>query len=152
MGAIKEPAKTYEGDFAAWAFEQAAALERRDWDALDVPNLVEEVESMGKQQQADLTNHLAVLLAHLLKWQHQPALRSLHGRSWNLTVVEQRKQIAILMRRNRSLKSYVAEAMTDGYDIGRVQAARESDVAVGEFPATCPYTFERAMSADWMPD
>jgi Domain of unknown function DUF29 len=48
MGALKEPVlNLYETDFAAWALAQAKALERKEWGALDVANLVEELESMG---------------------------------------------------------------------------------------------------------
>jgi Domain of unknown function DUF29 len=153
MGAVKEPVKSlYETDFLGWTQQQAEALRERRLDRLDVDNLIEEIESMGRQQQAELTNRLAVLLAHLLKWQHQPELRLLHGRSWNLMVVEQRKQIAILIRKNPSLKSYLGEAMADGYDIGRVQAARESGIAEDSFPAACPYAFEQVMTENWMPE
>jgi hypothetical protein len=83
MGALKEPIiDLYEQDFAAWAFEQAEAIKRKDWSALDVPNLVEELGSMGKQQRAELVNRLKVLLMHLAKWQHQPMQRVASGNSW----------------------------------------------------------------------
>lgn len=76
MGALKEPVKSlYEQDFAAWAFDQAEAVKRGDWRALDVPNLVEELESMGRQQRAEIRSRLIVLLMHLATWEHQPAQR-----------------------------------------------------------------------------
>jgi tRNA A37 N6-isopentenylltransferase MiaA len=83
MGALKEPVlNLYETDFAAWALAQAKALERKEWGALDVANLVEELESMGKQQRAELVNRLKVLRMHLAKRQYQPTQRARRGNSW----------------------------------------------------------------------
>lgn len=153
MGAIKEPTATlYESDFAAWAFEQAAAVQRGDWRALDVPNLVEELESMGRQQRAELRNRLAVLLMHLAKWEHQPMMRVLHGRSWGSTIVTQRGELRGVMDDSPSLASYVPEAMAAAWENGRRKAARETGVELGSFPEACPYTWEQAMDYDWMPD
>ena len=153
MSAAEEPTPSlYERDFHAWTIEQAALLARGELAHADLPNLIEEIESMGKQQQAELTNRLAVLLAHLLKWQHQPALRAASGRSGRLTVKEQRQQIARHMRKNSSLQAYVPEAMLDAYADAVVIAARESGLAEDVFPERCPLSFEQAMRNDWMPE
>ena len=152
MGAIKEPvASLYDADFLQWTQQQAAALRRGAWRDLDVANLVEEIESMGKQQQAEFTNRLAVLLAHLLKWQHQPDLRPTQGRSWRLTIAEQRRQLAILTRKNPSLKSYIDEGMADAYELAKLQAARESGLETAEFEAACPFGYEQAMADGFLP-
>lgn len=150
MGAVKEPTKSlYEADFAAWAFEQAEAVKRGDWAALDVPNLVEELESMGKQQRAELRSRLKVLLMHLAKWQHQPVARS---SSWRSTILTQRLEIPEHLDDNPSLKPYVAEAMKAAWRIARVKAADETKLPERVFPEQCPYTWEQAMDRDWMPD
>ena len=152
MGAVKEPVSSlYEDDFIGWTQQQAEALRARRPDRLDYANLIEEIESMGKQQQAELTNRLAVLLAHLLKWQQQPALRSRHGRSWQLTVKEQRLQLARHMRKNPSLQPFIPEAMRDAYSETVVSAARETGLPESAFPQPCPYAFEQVAGLDWMP-
>ncbi len=85
-GAVKESVATlYDTDFYAWT-----------------------------QQRAELTNRLAQLSAHLLKWEAQPAQRPTQGRSLRLTIAEQRRQIDRLMRKNPSLKP-VPEAMADAW-------------------------------------
>ena len=80
----------YEIDFYAWTQEQSALLSRGQWQSLDIDNLVEEIESLGKQQKQELRNRLGVLIGHLLKWEFQPEL---HGKSWRSTIVEQRDRI-----------------------------------------------------------
>ncbi len=57
----------YETDFYAWTIEQAKFLKDGVWDCLDISNLVEEIESLGKQQRQELRNRLGILLGHLLK-------------------------------------------------------------------------------------
>lgn len=153
MGAIKEPVTTlYETDFAAWAFEQAEAIRRNDLSAVDVPNLVEELESMGKQQRAELVSRLVILLMHLAKWEHQPTQRAIHGGSWQASIDVQRIEIARHVRRNPSLTPYIAEAIGDAWETARIRAAAESGLARQSFPEQCPYTWDVAMQTDWLPD
>jgi hypothetical protein len=68
----------YEDDIVLWSERQGSLLRRRAAGELvndaefDWPNIAEEIESMGRAEQDQLTNRLAVLLAHLLKWRFQP--------------------------------------------------------------------------------
>lgn len=152
VGALRDTVSNlYDTDFVAWTKQQADALRERRLGSVDCDNLIQELESMGKQQVAELTNRLAVLLAHLLKWQRQPDERGAHGRSWRLTVKEQRLQIARLMRKNPSLQAHVQEAINDAYAEAVVIAARETGLDEDAYPASCPYAFEQATTADWMP-
>jgi hypothetical protein len=69
----------YEQDFYAWTQQQTALLRAGQLAQLDVENLIEEIESLGKQERQELENRLGVLLGHLLKWHYQPEARS---KSW----------------------------------------------------------------------
>ena len=62
----------YEQDFYQWIEEQAALLKAGALSQLDVENLIEEVESMGKSQKKELYSRLIILISHLLKWDYQP--------------------------------------------------------------------------------
>jgi hypothetical protein len=99
---------------------------RKDWDALDVPHLVEELESMGRQQRAELRNRLAILLAHLARWEHQPAQRARHGNSWRGSIVEQRGAIAGHVEDSPSLRPYIPDAMSSPWKVARGKASQES--------------------------
>ena len=74
--------------------------------ALDIENLAEEIEDVGKSEQRELGNRMAVLLVHPLKWQFQPARRS---RSWEATLRVQRAAIAHRLQRTPSLKQCLAD-------------------------------------------
>ncbi|MFP4103828.1 DUF29 domain-containing protein, partial [Coleofasciculus sp.] len=102
----------YETDYYAWTQQQAQFLQQQQWNCLDIVNLVEEIESLGRQERRELRNRLGVLLAHLLKWQFQPQNRS---RSWLATIREQRFQVRQLLAESPSLKPYLVEAIELAY-------------------------------------
>lgn len=138
----------YEIDFYAWTQEQAQLLRNQQWSKLDLPNLVEEIESLGKQQRQELRNRLSVLIAHLLKWQHQPEQRS---RSWLSTIRVQRIDLYDLLEENPSLKPYLQEAIQRAYRKAVALAAGETNLPDNTFPSDCPYAFEQVLSDRFYP-
>jgi hypothetical protein len=138
----------YETDFYGWTLEQARLLREGRLSELDLGNVAEEIESMGRGEQQQLVNRLTVLLAHLLKWQYQPELR---GRSWRLTIVEQRRRLIRHMNKNPSLKAEIDEAMIEAYEIAILQAARETLLPETTFPGACPWAFEQALDEAFWP-
>ena len=140
---------TYDTDFFAWANEQAALLRSGKLTEADIEHIAEEIESMGRTEKRELVNRLIVLLAHLLKWKFQPKQR---GRSWLLTIKEQRNGVADHLADNPSLKSKTEEAMKTAYRSAILQAAKETAIDEDGFPAVCPWTFEQAMDAEFWPD
>jgi len=142
-------ARLYETDFYGWIQSQAGVLRSGNFASLDLENLIEEIESMGKSQHRALESRLEVLAMHLLKWQFQPERR---GTSWELTIEDQRDRIAKLLKENPSLKSRVQEAFEEVYRFAVREAARETEIKKSTFPALCPWTFEQAMDPDFWPE
>ncbi len=138
----------YETDFYAWTQEQAKFLQDRKWDFLDIANLVEEIESLGKQQRQELRNRLGVLLGHLLKWEFQPESRS---KSWIATIREQRCQVSDLLAESPSLKPYLPEGLEKAYQYGLALAVRETSLDYEDFPPECPYNLEQVLDAEFFP-
>jgi hypothetical protein len=135
-----EPVRAeYEHDFYSWLMGQARHLREGRFDALDRSNLAEEIESLGREQFNKLVSALRVLMAHMLKWDHQPSLRT---RSWVLTIEEQRIEIADVLADNPGLRPRIGEAVGRAYRRARIEAARETGLDEAQFPATCPYSFD----------
>jgi hypothetical protein len=130
----------YDSDFYRWTVEQVERLRLGKLDDLDIENLAEEIESLGSQKRSELENRLAILLGHLIKWDLQPRLR---GKSWRLTIKEQRIQIKKLIRKNPSLKSYLSEAIADGFELALVLAEKETHLKSKDLPKECPYSVEQ---------
>ena len=133
---------TYEQDFYQWTQEQAELLKAGALSQLDVENLIEEIESMGKSQKRALISRMTVLLMHLLKWDYQPDRRS---GSWKSTIITQRKEIKRLLKDNPGLKSIITEMLTETYLDAAEIASAETELPESTFPETCPYTVEHLM-------
>lgn len=141
-------ADLYTTDFYAWTQAQANFLRLGKVDHLDLVNLTEEIESLGRQQKQELKNRLGVLLGHLLKWQYQPSQRS---KSWRYTIKEQRLQILDLLDQNPSLKSLQDETVAKGYQLGLLLVGRETPLDPKALPEQCPFTLEQLLD-DQFPD
>ncbi len=139
----------YETDFYQWTIEQSRFLELRKFGELDLVNLVEEIGALGRQERAELENRLAVLLGHLLKWELQPNLR---GKSWRLTIKEQRLQIKKLIRKNPSLNSYLSEVIADGFELALVLVEKETPLESQDLPQECPYSIAQIFDNNFSVD
>jgi hypothetical protein len=139
-------AADYWGDFYSWLMEQAAHLRAGRWQALDRENLAEEIESLGREQFNKLDSALRVLLMHMLKWDHQPNLRS---RSWVLSIEGQRLELDNVLSDNPGLKPRIGEAIARAYRRARIEAANETGLDKDEFPEECPYTWNDVVAREF---
>ena len=99
----------YEYDIHAWTLSQIEWLRQGQWGNLDIQHLIAELESLAGRDRRELESHLILLIAYLLKWEyqfHQLADRwhSWQGGSWQASIIEQRAQLAKLLRKVPSLK------------------------------------------------
>jgi Domain of unknown function DUF29 len=139
---------TYETDFYAWTQEQADLLRTKQWSQIDLPNLIEEIESLGQQQRQELRNRLSVLIGHLLRWEYQPQHRS---HSWLATLRVQRRDILRLLKDSPSLNSYVDEALKEAYENAKDLAMGETDLPEQTFPSFCPYSLSGILGDRFYP-
>jgi hypothetical protein len=142
---IHRPA-SYEEDGYTWAMEQAALLRARRLDRIDIENIAEEIESLGKSFANELRSRYGTLVMHLLKWQLQPERRS---NSWAGTIRRERREIGRHLRQNPGLKSRREELFTDAYDSD--DAVIETNLPPTRFPETCPYALDQVMDPGFWP-
>lgn len=145
----KDFSVAYHEDFYGWTQQQADALAKKQFSALDWENLSEEICSLGRQEYRELVSRITVLMGHLLKWEYQPEKRS---RSWFLTIREQRRAIRRHLSRNPSLKSRVEDSLEDGFEAGLDLALRETNLPLRVFPENCPYDFETIITDTFLCD
>jgi len=134
----------HDCDFYAWTQNQAQLLLTGQFDVLDIQQIAEELEDMGRTEKRTLESRLEVLIMHLLKWQYQPNLRS---RSWQLTIREQRLRAQTLLEDNPSLQPYLPQRIDKIYRLAVIAAERETGLNL--FPETCPYEIEQILSDDF---
>ncbi|POZ53294.1 DUF29 domain-containing protein [Methylovulum psychrotolerans] len=116
---------------------------------LDLANLIEEIESLGRSEKRGLESRLTALLLHLLKWQHQPVRRS---RSWELSIDEQRVKFLRVLKDNPDLKSQLDEVLANAYEISVIKAAKETSLDKKTFPSACPWDLPTITKTDFYPE
>jgi hypothetical protein len=140
----------YDHDFYGWTQCQIELLKTGRFAELDIENLTEEIESLGRQERQELRNRLGVLLGHLLKWRYQPEARS---KSWFYTIRDQRQEIQRHLKESPSLKPYLSEAIEIGYEKGLNLVGRETPLDPKHLPQSCPFSEAEIFAElmDWEP-
>jgi hypothetical protein len=139
--ALLRPA-LYEEDYLGWIEQQVVLLRAGRSDELDLGNLIEELEDIGRAEWRELENRLETLLAHMLKRDHQFEKRS---RSWDHTIDDQRRRLERLFKRSPSLRRDLADTLAEIYPYAVRKAVRETRVSPASFPAQLPYSVEQVL-------
>lgn len=146
---IRKEKQQYSRDFYAWAIQNAKLLRDGKLSEIDVENIAEEIESMGKSEKRELINRLAVLIAHLMKWDFQPEKRS---NSWRYTIEEQRNELQELLDDSPSLGHKLEEKLPSAFKRAVLIAAVDTGIKKSSFPKSCQYTLKQILSQKFFPD
>ena len=135
-------ADLYEADETAW-LEQTAELARSGrLGEIDPATLAEYLTDMARRDRREVFSRLVVLLAHLLKWEHQPDGRT---GSWRATILEQQRELRQLLA-SGTLRGHAAAVLADAHAEARKQAAAETDLPRGAFSEACGWNLDAALA------
>jgi hypothetical protein len=140
----------YQDDFVLWAERQAATLRARRFDELDLENLIEEVEDLGRRERDMVESHVETILEHLLKLALSHADRPRRG--WLVTVDRQRAKVA--RKLTATLRNHLEAELPALYTGVRRPVARQLEgdgVALDALPTACPYSLDQILNPDWYP-
>ena len=138
--------KLYNRDYYLWLEETAQLLKDRNLEKLDVVNLVEEIQDMGRSEKRAIESNLVVLFLHLLKYKYQP------DKSWKSTIREHRRRLKKAFEDSPSLKGYFVAVFKECYLDGREQAADETGLPLATFPIESPFTSEETLNPNYLPE
>ena len=139
----------YNEDFYLWIETTAKQLKNGNFAEIDLENLIEEIESMGRSEKRALKSNLLILLMHLLKYKYQPDKRS---NSWLSTIFEHRRRLKEELTESPSLKKYFSEVFSECYQDARKLASLETGLSVDTFPVDCPFTTDEILNQDYLPE
>lgn len=138
----------YSQDYCQWIQETVKLLEQRNFQKLDLDNLIEEIQDLALNEKQIIETNLIVILKLLLKWQYQPEQRSGEIKA---SIRRHRYQILDDLKVSPRLKTYLSEIWLESYREARLQAADETGSAIATFPEQCPYTIENILNTDYLP-
>ncbi|MCG9887197.1 MAG: DUF29 domain-containing protein [Cyanobacteria bacterium] len=136
---------SYDSDFYGWIQHQMHLLQSRQLEALDIENLMEELDSLGRSERRALLSQITRLYLHLLKWHYQRERRS---RSWLVSIVDARVEIRRLLADNSSFKAWLPEAVIVAYVDARTKAQAETGLPLDTFPAELPFSWDDAIAQE----
>jgi len=125
-------------DETAWLEATAELLRTHRIAEIDTEALAEFLDDMARRDRREVLSRLAVLIAHILKWQAQPERRS---GSWKATIETQRQELSELLD-SGVLRNHAEEIIDRAAEYGLKQAAAETMLPIEAFVAV------RAMSLD----
>ena len=131
-----------------WERQERALVPSSHWRV--TMNVVEALTGadLGASDRQEIADRLSILLAHLLKWEFQPAGRT---ERWLAAIRTQRMRIVMLIIRRPSLARYPRRIIIEQYRSARVLAAADTGVRRAAFPTDCPYTASQALDTDYLP-
>lgn len=141
---------TYETDFFGWIQQQASLLRAGRLLEVDRDNLLEELETMGRSETRELESRMTVLIMYLLKWQFRA---NLQGKSWLLTIKNQRKAIAKVLKDSPSLARFLQDEAwlqaiwADAVDDAVIETGYTEDM----FPATPIWEVSQILDESFFP-
>ncbi|MCI4626453.1 MAG: DUF29 domain-containing protein [Candidatus Magnetoovum sp. WYHC-5] len=139
----------YETDFYQWALHNAELIRQGRISDIDLDNIVEELESMGRNNRRELISRFLVLIMHLLKWQYQSNKRS---KSWISTINTQRAEIRFILEDSPSLKHDIELIIEKAFQNAKVSFEKETNINKKHLPQTCPYIFEQLSDYEFWPE
>ncbi len=146
--ALAALANLYEQDYALWLDTTGQLLKAGRLAEVDIANLLEELNDMGRSEKQALTSNLIVVLMQLLKYAYQPGQRS---NSWRFTLKEHRRRLQEALDISPSLRPYFEQILADCYQEARDLTATETGVGLENFPIENPFTQEQVLDRKYLP-
>ncbi|MFB2834993.1 DUF29 domain-containing protein [Floridanema evergladense] len=139
----------YETDDYEWLQSTIELLKNRQFNALDLENLIEELEDLGSEKRNAVVSLLNQIIRHLLLLDYWTSERERNINHWRSEIVNFRDQLD--QRLTTNLRNYLQENLDFIYKRALLYVKEKTGYSV-EFPDECPYTLEQLLDLNWFPD
>ena len=133
----------YETDFAEWSDRTAELLRAGRFDELEIENVAEEIESLGRAERKSVRSQLQRLMMHKIKQQLHPER---DGTSWSASIADAREELLEDIEESPSLRNHLRENMQRVYCSAVTKALRETGKPGKTLPAQCPWDLETLLA------
>ncbi|MDJ0730988.1 MAG: DUF29 domain-containing protein [Crocosphaera sp.] len=138
----------YKTDEHLWLEETIKLLKENCLNELDIENLIEELESLGKRDKSRVSSFLEQIIRHLLLLQYWEAEKERNKNHWRAEVQSFRNQLRRHLTTN--LENYLVEELDNIYE-DALDYLYEKTVFTIDFPEKCPYNFKQLLDKTWFP-
>jgi hypothetical protein len=139
----------YDQDYYLWLKTTINQLRTGQFSAVDLENLLEELETMGRSEKRAIESLLTNLLVHLLKLRCWDSERERNQGHWQGEVRTSRRQIKKSLKDSPSLKPYILEIFDECYQDARKEASDRSQLPIDTFPLIPIGSLEQILDENW---
>jgi hypothetical protein len=140
----------YDQDYYLWIRTTINQLRTGQFSAVDLENLLEELETISRSEKRTIVNLLTKLLVHLLKLKCWDSERERNQGHWLGEIRTFRNQIKNSLKDSPSLKPYILEIFDECYQDARLEASDRSQLPLDIFPLIPIGSLEQILD-DWLP-
>lgn len=142
--------KLYEIDEHLWLEETIKLLKSNHLDELDLENLIEELENLGRRDKARVASLLEQVIRHFLLlqyWQEELQYNSGH---WKAEVRSFRNQLKRNLTTN--LYQYLENDLPSIYQDALGYVIDKTEGKLDNLPQDCAYTLEQLLDINYLPE
>lgn len=148
----QEPTSTlYETDYLLWIDATLQQLQTRNFEQLDLDNLIEEIGDLGSHHKHAVSSYLMRISEHLLKLIYWETERERCFRGWRAEITNFRIRLRKYLRESPSLRRYLDGEFMSAYQDGRRVFIEVSCIDPKTIPHQPEFTLEQALDIDWFP-
>ena len=141
--------KLYEIDDYLWLQETLKLLKNNDFNSLDLENLIEELEDLGKNSFNKVRSLLRQIIIHLLLLEHWQEEYDLNHRYWMGEIIAFRDDLNNNL--TTTLNNKLNQELESIYNVSRRVVIQKTGLHQKLFPAHCPYSLEQLLNDSWYP-
>ncbi|MEH1976912.1 MAG: DUF29 domain-containing protein [Nostoc sp.] len=142
----------YDEDYYLWLRTTINQLRTGQFSAVDLDNLLEELETMGRREKRAIESLLIKLLQHLLKLKCWDEERERNLGHWKGEIRTFRREIKKALKDSPSLKPYILEIFDECYQDARKEASDRSQLTIDIFPSIPIGSLEQILDENWFPE
>ncbi len=148
MNRVIDLKKLYEIDDYQWLEETVNLLKKQRFEELDLDNLIEELEDLGREKKNAVTSLLEQVIRHLLLLQYWTSESEYNAVHWQEEIYNFRIQLKRKITTN--LRNYLESELDSIYKdaLGFVKIKTQNSVSL---PSECPYSLEQLLDIEWLP-
>lgn len=149
MSGLTDLKKLYEVDDVQWLEETVKILRNKKFEALDLDNLIGELEDLGREKKNAVASLLEQVIRHLLLLQYWTIEAGRNKIHWQGEIYSFRIQLKRRMTGNlrNHLDSELESIYQDTSGFVKIKTQNYADL-----PCQCPYTLEQLLDINWLPD
>jgi Domain of unknown function DUF29 len=148
MTVIPDLKTLYETDDSLWLEETIELLKAKRFEALDLDNLIEELEDLGSEKKFRVASFLQQIIRHCLLLQFWTSERSYNQAHWRSEIINFKDELNTYLTTN--LRNYLEQNFAIIYEKALRYVRQKTDNKVN-FPDTCPYSLEELLDPNWLP-